>query len=106
MLTRQSIGKSAIKLPFLAVTRRSGKGTEPFESPTLARHSIVFTTLAAAGRYLKERNENDLELSLIFRQSVEGYVDNLETSGFHGVCVNEDDGDKATLAELRSLNGS
>jgi hypothetical protein len=106
MLTRQSIGKTAIKLPFLAVSRRNGKRTEPFESPKLARHSIVFTTLAAAGRYLKKRDENDLELNLIFRQSVESYVDNLAAGGFHGVCVNEDDGDKASLAELRSLNGS
>ena len=104
MLTRQSIGKCAIKLPFLAVSRRRGKGTEPFESPSLDRHSIVFTTLVAAGRYLNKRRDNDLEMNLIFRQSVDAYVDDLDACGFLGVCVNEDDGDRASLAELRSLN--
>jgi hypothetical protein len=104
MLTRQSSENTALKLPFLAVSRRSGTQTAPFESPVLARHSIVFTTQEAAGRYLQKRHDNDLEMNLIFRQSLSAYVDGLVAIGFLGVSIDDDQNRRASLADLRSIH--
>jgi hypothetical protein len=64
----------------------------------------VFTNQEAAGRYLQKRHDSDLEMNLIFRQSLSAYVDGLAANGFLGVSIDDDQNRRATLADLRSIH--
>jgi hypothetical protein len=100
MLTRQS---TSIKLPFLSLSKRDAETIVPVELPGSTGHSIVFSTLFTAGRYLMEKHSADLELSLISRQSLQAYIAGLEADGFFGVCIDADPESTLSLAELRGL---
>lgn len=89
-----------MKLPFLSLSRRTSNGPVPVDSPGAPGYALAFTTLIDAGTYLQELQVGDLELELIFRQSVDKYLTALEQSGFLGVRFDTDS--MLTLDELRA----
>ena len=106
MLTEASREQgAAVKLPFLALSRRTTDGPVPVECPGIDRHGLAFTTLIDAGSYLQESHSVDLEIELIFRQSVDQYLDGLERHGFLGVGfdANCDSATVLALTEMRTM---
>jgi hypothetical protein len=86
MLTQASRESAlTVKLPFLALSRRTTNGPVPVECPGASGYALAFTTLIDAGAYLQEVQSGDLELELVFRQSLHKYLAALEQSGFLGI---------------------
>jgi hypothetical protein len=69
---------STVRLPFLALSRRTTKGLAPVECPGADGYALAFTTLIDAGAYLQEAKAGDLELELVFRQSLAKYFASLD----------------------------
>lgn len=95
--------RQTVKLPFLALSRRSTHGPVPVECPGADGYALAFTTLIDAGAYLQEAQAGDLELELVFRQSLAKYLAGLEQGSFLGVGFDPgpDGATTLTLAELR-----
>lgn len=106
MLTRTSTVKAlSVKLPFLALSRRTEEGSVPAECPDASGYALAFTSLVNAGSYLQSFQSSDFELELIFRQSVASYLDALERDGLLGVGfdANANRTNTFTVAELRAM---
>jgi hypothetical protein len=105
MPTRASKPPAArVKLPFFSLNRPSSDGAAPVECSEAAGYGTAFTSFVDATAYLQQQAARDLELSLIFRQSVAEYLEVLEHSGFAGVVFDPglESAKRLSLAELRT----
>lgn len=106
MLTQASREQGVtVKLPFLALSRRTVNGSVPAECPDASGYALAFTSLLDAGSYLQAVQSTEFELELVFRQSLTRYLDVLEQDGLLGVGFDaKPDGSSTfTLAELRAM---
>jgi hypothetical protein len=101
MLTQAS-RPHTVKLPFLALSRRTAGGLVPEECPGADGHVVAFTTLVDAGAFLQQRQRDDLELNLIGRQGVAAFLQAVESAGYVGVGFDPKP-NAVTLASLAEL---
>lgn len=105
MLTRSS-KVNGVRLPFLSLGRNTAEGVKPAQNGE-SSYALAFTTLRNAGAYLQAKNDTNLELEMIVRQSVARYLDDLERAGLVGVgfdtTANGDDAVLFLIDDLRAM---
>ena len=98
----------SVKLPFLALSQRNDEGAVPAECPNCSGYALAFTSLVDAGSYLQPDRYSEFELELVFRQSLDKYLDAVERGGLLGVTFDAKSKEATTLtvAELRATLAS
>ena len=109
MSVAKTMHGTSLKLPFLTISRRTPDGARPVACPGHVNFALAFTALPDASAYLQSQHSPDLEIELVFRQSLAHYLEGLEDAGFLGAhfAASADSSREATfsIAELRAMIG-